>query len=146
MPRTREVSFSTRGRLLAAFIALVGVIGVFLAPAASDAAPTRRTTTTRVVRTTTTTIAQTAADDVPTLAADTIPTLESAPADQEAALASPTFTFPTFTFPPFNFPPLPHFPEESQLLQNVFANIQRILSRVFQSLCGLVGGSFCASP
>lgn len=139
MPRIREVSLAKRGRLSAGLAALVAVVGVLLTPAVTEAAPAaaRRTTTTLVRRTTTTTVVQTlAAADVPTLAADAVPTLESAPGGQENAIAFPTINFPTF----------PNFPNIGQLLRNVLVHIQAILNRVLGNLCGLLGGSFCASP
>ena len=140
MPRIREVSLVTRGRLSAGLVALVALVGVLLTPAVTEAAPAaaRRTTTTTLVRrTTTTTVVQTlAAADVPTLAADAVPTLESAPGGQENAIEFPTINFPTF----------PNFPNIGQLLRNVLVHIQAILNRVLGNLCGLLGGSFCASP
>lgn len=117
----------TRRRSLTAAIALLGVIGILLIPAAGGAATFRRPP-----QTTTTTAAPVVVDDQ-----------AAAPADGPQAVTAdatlPGFQFPGFNFGGFTFPPIT-FPD---FISTLF---QQILNFIRNTLCGIFGDGFCASP
>ncbi|HEX3623757.1 MAG TPA: hypothetical protein VHT97_15690 [Acidimicrobiales bacterium] len=131
----------TRRRSLTAALAFLGVIGVLLIPSASGAATVRRV---RPPRTTTTTAAPVVVDDQAPVQADATPTADATPQPVVAAATLPGFQFPPFsfggfTFPGFTFPPI-------QVPDFVALIFQTVLNTLQHTLCGIFGGTFCASP
>jgi hypothetical protein len=109
-------------RTMLGLFCVLTVVGIVLAPTASDAAPRRP----RTPLTTTTTVAQSSTVN------------DSAAADPPASgqAQQPIFDFGNF-FSGFTFPPF-----VQNLLQQVFTAIQSLLGRSF---CNLFGGLFCSS-
>lgn len=132
----------TRRRSLTAALAFLGVIGVLLIPSAGGAATfEQRLARIGVTTTTTTAPAADPAADPAAAAADPPPDAAPQPAVADATLPGftfPPFTFGGFTFPGFTFPPIQIPDFISSILQAVFNILQH-------TLCGIFGGTFCAS-